>query len=98
MDHPKPARHFRHIDHSPRIGPVSDGDLHDTRSNALQRLGDIRLAAFYRDRQRRVDPILHGCRNDSNTFRAALIQPTGLVSWRMLSMLTTPVNNRPNNG
>ena len=45
MNHPDASHHLREVDDTPGVRSVAHRDLHHAGAQALQRLGDIRLAA-----------------------------------------------------
>lgn len=71
------------------------GNLHDALPEALQRLGDIRLAALSRNRKRCVRPVPHDRRERLEHLVRGLDSTDGsriiVHACRMLSILTTLV-------
>ena len=58
VHNPQPLPELQRVDRPIRIGAVLEHHLEYTGADTLQRLGDVGLLAFGRDRQRPQDPIL----------------------------------------
>ena len=80
MHNPQPLPELQRVDRPIRIGAVLEHHLEYTGADTLQRLRDVGLLAFGRDRQRPQDPILRPFGKLTNTLRAALIHAICRVS------------------
>ena len=58
VHNPQPLPELQRVDRPIRIGAVLEHHLEYTGADTMQRLGDVGLLAFGRDRQRPQDPIL----------------------------------------